>query len=186
MARKPGAAENVAAKQVGGAQSAPSATSKPSPTKPQAAAKRRTAAQPKTAPAATPALAVSTVGARKPAARAPAEKPAAAASPPSAAAAPRESPPAETDGDEQGHAITPEQALANTRQLLEAKQERDRQPAAWQQLDPGHGQVPRDGPQSPSAAAKAEELHAGESRMQAIQGSIGTQDRHNQGKRDNR
>ena len=31
-----------------------------------------------------------------------------------------------------------------------------------------------------------EELHAAEARLQGIQGSISTQDRHNQGKRDNR
>ena len=46
--------------------------------------------------------------------------------------------------------------------------------------------MPQPGFQSDEARAKAEELHAGESRMQAIQGSIGTQDRHNQGKRDSR
>ncbi|HEY5780844.1 MAG TPA: hypothetical protein VIT66_03085 [Lysobacter sp.] len=82
--------------------------------------------------------------------------------------------------------ISPEQALANTRQLLEAKHEHDRQPQPWQQLDPQHGHVPGPGYQSEGAAAKAEELHAGESRMQAIQGSISSQDRHSQGKRDNR
>ena len=41
-------------------------------------------------------------------------------------------------------------------------------------------------PQSTEAAGKALELHAGESRMKAIQGSAGTQDRRNQGKRDHR
>ncbi|QQQ03258.1 hypothetical protein JHW41_10005 [Lysobacter enzymogenes] len=82
--------------------------------------------------------------------------------------------------------ITPEQALENTRRLLQAKQDAAREPQPWQQLDPGHGHVPAPGPQSESAAHKAGELHAAESRMDAIQGSIGTQDRHNQGKRDNR
>ncbi|HVI59985.1 MAG TPA: hypothetical protein VM619_14080 [Luteimonas sp.] len=59
----------------------------------------------------------------------------------------------------------------------------------WQQLDGGHaaGAVPQDaGAQSDEAAAKAAELHAAESRLQATQGGIGSQDRHNQGKRDNR
>ncbi|MGO4221933.1 hypothetical protein AB4Y64_08765 [Lysobacter sp. TAF61] len=82
--------------------------------------------------------------------------------------------------------ITPEQALANTQELLAAKHERDHQPQPWQQFDPGHGHVPKPGFQSDSAAAKAGELHAAESRMEATQGSIGTQDRHNQGKRDSR
>ena len=83
-------------------------------------------------------------------------------------------------------AITPEQALANTRKLLEAKQEHDRQVQPWQRLDDGHGPTPHAGHESEEAAAKAEQMHAAESRVQAIQGSISTQDRHNQGKRDNR
>ena len=82
--------------------------------------------------------------------------------------------------------ITPQQALANTRELLEAKHEHDRQPQPWQALDPQQSHVANAGFQSPSAMEKAEELHAGESRQAAIQGSISTQDRHNQGKRDNR
>ena len=82
--------------------------------------------------------------------------------------------------------ITPEQALANTRALLEAKHEHDRQPPPWQTLGAAPGQAPQPGFQSDDAAHKAGELHAGESRMQAIQGSIGTQGRHNQGKRDSR
>lgn len=83
-------------------------------------------------------------------------------------------------------AITPEQALANTRKLLEAKQEHDRQVQPWQQLDDGHGPAPHVGHEFGEATAKAEQLHAAESRVQAIQGSNSTQDRHNQGKRDNR
>lgn len=82
--------------------------------------------------------------------------------------------------------ITREQALANTRRLLEAKHEHDRQPQPWQALDPQQSHVAEAGFQSPDAIAKAEELHAGESRQNAIQGSISTRDRHNQGKRDNR
>lgn len=42
------------------------------------------------------------------------------------------------------------------------------------------------GHQSVPVADQATGLHAGGSRMKAIQGSIGTQDRHNQGKRDSR
>lgn len=82
--------------------------------------------------------------------------------------------------------ITAQQALANTRELLAAKQKHDQEPQPWQALDPEHGHQPNEGFQSASAAAKAEELHAAESRMQGIQGSISTHDRHNQGKRDNR
>jgi hypothetical protein len=82
--------------------------------------------------------------------------------------------------------ITPRQALANTRKLLEAKHEHDRQPPPWRQVEGAGGAVQPSGYQSPEAAARAEELHAAESRIPAIQGSIGTQDRHNQGKRDKR
>ncbi|MBC7991126.1 MAG: hypothetical protein H7Y19_16300 [Luteimonas sp.] len=94
--------------------------------------------------------------------------------------------PSKTQSVAKPRKITPQQALANTRKLLKAKQAHDRQPQPWQTLDPEHGHVPQSGFQSPEAAQKAEELHAGESRMQAIQGSIGTQDRHAQGKRDSR
>ncbi|MCY7355788.1 MAG: hypothetical protein LH470_12085 [Lysobacter sp.] len=83
--------------------------------------------------------------------------------------------------------ITPEQALANTRALLEAKKEHDRQPQRWQLLDQQAGPVDHAaGYQSPEAADKADQLHEGESRMQAIQGSISSSDRKNQGKRDSR
>ena len=82
--------------------------------------------------------------------------------------------------------VTPERALENTRRLLEAKQERDRAPQPWHSLDPAADHVPQPGFQSPQAAGKAQDLHAGESRMASIHGSISTHDRHNQGKRDNR
>ncbi len=82
--------------------------------------------------------------------------------------------------------LTPERALENTRRLLEEKQERDRTPQSWQTLDPGSGQAAQPGYQSPQAASKAAELHAGESRMASIHGSQSTRDRHNQGKRDHR
>ena len=83
--------------------------------------------------------------------------------------------------------ITPKQARANTLSLLEAKQENDRQPPPWQQFTAPHAHHPTaPDSQSPEAVQKAVELHAGESRMQAIQGSISTTDRRNQSKRDNR
>jgi hypothetical protein len=82
--------------------------------------------------------------------------------------------------------ITPKQALANTRKLLEAKHAHDRQAPPWQAFDGQHSPAPQPGYQSAEAQARAEELHAAESRMEAIQGAIGTQDRHNQGKRDQR
>jgi hypothetical protein len=76
--------------------------------------------------------------------------------------------------------------LARTKELLAQKQAHDREVQPWQQLDPQHTHVAEQGHQPIEAADKATELHAGESRMKVIQGSIGTQDRHNQGKRDNR
>lgn len=82
--------------------------------------------------------------------------------------------------------LTPKQALRRTRKVLEAKQAQARQPRPWQEITGHGGQVPGDGFQSPGAARRAEELHAGESRLQAIQGSIGARDRINQGKRDSR
>lgn len=89
------------------------------------------------------------------------------------------------------HHITPEEALANTRELLEAKHARDREPPPWRQFDSGHGQTPHDqvtpprnAEQEAEAAAHAEQLHRGESRLDAIQGSISERDRHQQGKHD--
>jgi hypothetical protein len=81
--------------------------------------------------------------------------------------------------------VSPDQALANTRALLEAKKRHDREGPAWQHLDgaasPAAGRY-----QSPEARSRAEELHAGESRMPAIEGSISTRGRKNQAKRDKR
>lgn len=82
--------------------------------------------------------------------------------------------------------ITPEQALANTRRLLEAKHAHDSETPPWQALEARHGTAPHAGFQDGQARDQANELHAGESDMQAIQGAIGTRDRHNQGKRDKR
>ena len=83
--------------------------------------------------------------------------------------------------------ITPKRALSKTRKLLEAKQARDHDAPSWQALpgDRGDG-VPPPGYQSAAAARKAQELHAGQSRMASIHGSISTRDRRNQGKRDHR
>ena len=82
--------------------------------------------------------------------------------------------------------ITPEQALANTRALLEAKHAHDREAPAWQHIGEGGNHVPDPGFQSEEARMKANELHQGEIHQSAIQGSIGATDRQNQGKRDAR
>ena len=82
--------------------------------------------------------------------------------------------------------VTAKKALANTRKLLRQKQARARQVPAWQALDGHHGQVPQPGFQSEEARVQAEALHEAESRMEGIQGSISTRDRHNQGRRDSR
>lgn len=82
--------------------------------------------------------------------------------------------------------ITPAQALANTRRLLEAKQAHDREPPPWQALEERHGNDAQPGFQDAQARDQANELHAAESRMEGIHGASSTQDRHNQGKRDKR
>ena len=82
--------------------------------------------------------------------------------------------------------VSPERALENTRRLLEEKQARARSPQPWQSLDPVADHAPQPGYQSPQAASKARDLHAGESRMASIHGSSSTRDRYNQGKRDHR
>jgi hypothetical protein len=94
--------------------------------------------------------------------------------------------PAKRTGKPSPRKPTPRQALAVTRKLLEQKQAQNRETQPWQLLDPNHTPVADPGFQSNEAADKAVELHAAESRMKAIQGSLGTQDRRNQGKRDNR
>ena len=85
--------------------------------------------------------------------------------------------------------LTPEQALARTRELLQAHQEQARETPAWRQLVDPHA-VPQAVGAADHASAEAEarlrELHAGESRMRAIQGSVSTHDRRNQRKRDHR
>lgn len=82
--------------------------------------------------------------------------------------------------------ITPEQALAQTRALLEAKQARELEPRPWEASQGGEPGAGAPGYQSDSAARRAKRLHAAEARIPAIQGSISTRDRINQGKRDHR
>lgn len=82
--------------------------------------------------------------------------------------------------------LTPEQALAQTHALLEAKQARDAEPRPWQDAHEGPAVAGQPGFQSDSAARRALHLHAAEARIPAIQGSISTRDRINQGKRDHR
>jgi hypothetical protein len=83
-------------------------------------------------------------------------------------------------------ALTPKQALKKTRELLEAKKQRDRAPKPWETLGHGNDAIGKPGFQSDSAASRAQDLHAGEVRLPAIEGSISTRDRINQGKRDHR
>lgn len=82
--------------------------------------------------------------------------------------------------------LTPKQALKRTRKLLEEKQARDREPKPWETLGGTQPDPGQPGYQSSSAARRSRELHAAESRIPAIQGSISTRDRINQGKRDHR
>lgn len=82
--------------------------------------------------------------------------------------------------------VTPRRALTKTRKLLEAKQARDREPPSWPARGGRRSETPQPGYQSAAAARKAQELHAAESRMASIHGSISTRDRHGQGKRDHR
>jgi hypothetical protein len=82
--------------------------------------------------------------------------------------------------------ITPAQALANTRRLLEEKQAHDREAPPWHALEGRHAHEPHGGFQDAQARDRANELHAGESHLEAIQGAASTGDRHNQGKRDQR
>lgn len=77
--------------------------------------------------------------------------------------------------------ITPEQAMENTRELLERKNEAAQQQAAQDQPGSDTGRY-----QDEQARAQAQELHHGEMRLQGTHGSISTRDRHNQGRRDSR
>lgn len=81
--------------------------------------------------------------------------------------------------------ITTKRALKNTLALLDAKQQRNRQPRAYLAID-SHSATgqPSPGFQSGAAKSRSQELHEGEIRMEPIHGSISTQGRKNQGKRD--
>ena len=82
--------------------------------------------------------------------------------------------------------ITPARALANTRRLLEAKKAHDRETPPWQALEGHHASAAHPGFQDAQARDQANELHAAESDLDAIHGASGSQDRHNQGRRDQR
>lgn len=82
--------------------------------------------------------------------------------------------------------LTPEEALAQTRALLEAKQAREAEPKPWSDTATDGAADGSVGYQSPVAAHRAKRLHAAEMRLPANQGSISTRDRVNQGKRDRR
>ncbi|MHC9085303.1 hypothetical protein ACYX7E_09720 [Luteimonas sp. RIT-PG2_3] len=139
-------------------------------------------AKPKKAAAATSAPATSNAASVAPAKAAAPTKRAAAKASDSASKAPR----TVAATDKPRRALTPKRALAKTRKLLEAKQASDREAKPWQTLDPDRLHVPEPGYQSSAAARNAVALHAAESRMAPIHGSISTRDRRNQGKRDHR
>lgn len=79
------------------------------------------------------------------------------------------------------------QATRAKKKLLEKKTARDRAPKAWQGMDAVEAPAAA-GPgfQSSGAASKAKRLHAGQSRMKPIQGSISTRGKRNQARRDGR
>ncbi|MDR6992574.1 hypothetical protein [Luteimonas sp. 3794] len=82
--------------------------------------------------------------------------------------------------------ITPEQALANTRKLLEQREAEAKGSKSWETLgaEPASPEAP--GFQSPQARSKVLALHEAETRQASINGSISTRDRRNQSKRDHR
>lgn len=82
--------------------------------------------------------------------------------------------------------ITPEEALAQTQTLLEAKHARDSEPKPWEDIGGTGPAAGEPGYQSAGAERRARRLHAAEIRLPATQGSISTRDRVNQGKRDQR
>ena len=112
--------------------------------------------------------------------------PAAGATAKRAAAGTAKKKPASTSRKPRKRKLTPEQALAQTQALLEAKHARDAEPKPWRDGPEGAAVVGQPGFQSDAAARRALRLHAAEARIPAIQGSISTRDRINQGKRDHR
>jgi hypothetical protein len=82
--------------------------------------------------------------------------------------------------------VTPEQALASTRKLLEAKQAKRHETPPWQAIgEVPHG-MPHAGFQSDEARVHATALHNDEMDLPAIQGHVSDQNRQRQGKRDHR
>lgn len=84
------------------------------------------------------------------------------------------------------NAITPEQALENTRELLEAKQQRDREGAQWETQTAGSGQVDREGFEDPTAAVRVQDLNENERGHNAKYGEVGARDRQTQARNDRR
>lgn len=118
-------------------------------------------------------------------------KPAAAARPAgrSAAKTAKAKAPAEKTRKTSGRGkrgITPEQALENTRKLLEQHEAEAKASKHWETLGNEGAPVDAPGYQSPQARSKALALHEAETRQASINGSISTRDRRNQGKRDHR
>lgn len=182
-ARKAPAKKATAKKAVAKKATAKKSTAKKAATKKSVAKKGAVgkASEKKVAPKKTAAKkAPSTRTAAKSAAKKPTARKAAASKPAPEKAAAK---PART---KKPRGVSAERALENTRRLLEAKQARDRTPPAWQSLEPGEGPAKRPGYQSPEAADKAHDLHAGEARMASIHGRMASHDRHDQGRRDHR
>lgn len=162
------------------------ATSKKPAAKKKAAAKKTTrkAAKAPAKKAATKTSRASAKKATKKVSKAPAKKTATKKAAKSAGG--KKAPARKKAATPKKRALTPKQALEKTRKLLEAKQQRDREPKPWETLGQGEDAIGKPGYQSTGAASRAQELHAGEVRLPAIKGSISTRDRINQGKRDHR
>ncbi|MFO7338685.1 MAG: hypothetical protein C0P65_002575 [Lysobacteraceae bacterium] len=85
---------------------------------------------------------------------------------------------------------TPEQSLAASRELLQARRQQARQVPPWRRLEQGGTAVPQageaGGAATPAEGATVQALHEAETRLPAQHGSTGTHDRRNQRKRDRR
>ena len=166
---------------------AASKTSKPAKKASKSATKRTTRERESTQRAASAAPARKRAGAGETARRAKTAGQAATGATPAKRAAAAKSTRERAGKATRKRRITPEQALAQTQALLEAKQAQDAAPKPWQDA-PGGG-VSADGQpgyQSGAAKRRALRLHQAEARIPAIQGSVSTRDRINQGKRDHR
>jgi hypothetical protein len=93
--------------------------------------------------------------------------------------------PSKAEGGHKSQPISPEQALANTRALLEAKLERAHQPPPYPTDDPVHHHG-KPGPMSDGASAALHDRHLGEINNAAIHGHVAAQVRGDQVKRDKR